>query len=184
MSAFCVGYARMAGRASWWLSALTGLAVCLSITAIASFLPQELAEAALVTFPVLLLLIWLVGRAPESRESRGATPWWDIPARMVVATAIVVLITGAATFLGATWSGLLSTLPVYALVMGVFSHRHGGAVAAQSFLRGVAVGALGAAMFLFVVASQVEHQSLIATYCYASVASIGLAAASHAIFRR
>ena len=103
---------------------------------------------------------------------------------MIVATAIVLLITGAATFLGATWSGLLSTLPVYALVMGIFSHSHGGAAAAQSFLRGVAVGALGAAMFLFVVANQVEHASLIVTYCSASVASIGLAALSQAMFSR
>lgn len=184
MSAFCVGYARIAARASWRLSAPIALALCLSITAIASFLPQEPAVAALITFPALLFLAWFVGRAPESREPKGITPWWDIPARMVVATAIVLLITGAATFLGATWSGLLSTLPVYALVMGAFSHAHGGAAAAQFFLRGVAVGALGAAMFLFVVANQVESASLIVTYCSASVASIGLAAVSQAIFLR
>jgi F0F1-type ATP synthase assembly protein I len=181
MSAFCVGYARVADRSSWWRSASFGLAVCLTVTFIASQLPQTFTVAALVTFPALAVLIKLFGEPDEVRAVGLTPPWWDIPARMLVATAIVLLITEAANALGAKWSGLLSTLPVYALVMGVFSHTHSGPAAARSFLRGVAIGAIGAAAFLAVVIALVQQTSLRLTYVAATLASIGLAAITQAL---
>lgn len=181
MSAFCVAYAKASDRWSWGPSAATGVAACVAITLAVSRAPQDLPFAALASFPALAALVVLMGRPAGGHASRFAAPWWDMPARMAVATAMVLLITGAASLLGPKWSGLLSTLPVYALVMGAFSHRHGGAGAARVFLRGVAVGALGAAMFLVVVAAFVERLSLLVTYLVASLASIGLAAASHAL---
>ena len=143
MSAFCVAYAKASARCSAWRSAALALLVCLAVTVIASYVPQQVGVAALITFPSLAALVVLIGRPSGTRSKHAAPPWWDVPARMVAATLVVVLVTGAAGWLGATWSGLLSTLPVYALVMGVFSHTHSGAPAAQSFLRGVTVGASG-----------------------------------------
>ena len=181
MSAFCVVYAKASARWSWWYSTVLALLVCIAITVIASSVPQDFAIAALITFPTLVALVILIGRPSGPQSLRTAAPWWDVPARMMVATLIVVLVTGAASFLGAKWSGLLSTLPVYALVMGVFSHTHGGADAAHTFLRGVTVGAVGAAMFLLVVAALIEHIPLFATYSIATLLGITLAALSQAI---
>lgn len=175
MSAFCVAYAKAATRWSWQFSALAGLAVCVAVTVAASLVPQDPVVAALITFPALLALVALIGRPSDEQQAESTPPWWDIPARMVVATALVLLVTGTASILGATWSGLLSTLPVYALVMGAFSHSHSGAAAAHLFLRGVAVGALGAAAFLLAVAALVENASLQFTYSVATLASIGVA---------
>jgi hypothetical protein len=182
MSAFCVAYAKLSARSPWWTCTIAALAICLAVTLILSFVPQHVPIAALITFPALIFLVLFMGRPPHGARPRLRAPWWDIPARMVVATAVVLAITGAASLLGAKWSGLLSTLPVYALVMGVFSHTHGGAAAAQAFLRGVAIGALGSAGFLLVVAATVQNVSLVATYALASVASVALAALSQASF--
>lgn len=180
MSAFCAAYARVATRASWITAAAVGLLACAATTLIAACLPQHLLLAALITFPALVAFIPLIGRSVGGRPQRRA-PWWDIPGRMVLATSIVFVITCTASLLGSKWSGLLSTLPVYALVMGVFSHRHGGPAAAHSFLRGVAVGALGAAAFLLLVGALVEQTSLGVTYVVASLASISVAALSQVI---
>ena len=69
-----------------------------------------------------------------SGAGHQAPPWWDILARMRAATIAVLLITAAASFLGAKWSELLSTIPVYRWSWGLFfaPHRWGGA--AHSFL--------------------------------------------------
>ena len=182
MSAFCVAYARSSARHPAWFSAATGLLVCLAVTMIASTIPQQVGVAASISFPTLVLLVVLSGRPSGVASRAAAPPWWDVPARMAVATIIVLLVTAMAGWLGATWSGLLSTLPVYALVMGTFSHAHSGAHAAQTFLRGVTVGALGAAAFLLAAALLVERASLLATYSTAVVASIAVAALSQATF--
>ena len=126
--------------------------------------------------------VMLSGRGSRADVTTSAPPWWDVPARMIVATSIVLLITAMAGWLGATWSGLLSTLPVYALVMGAFSHTHGGPGAAQTFLRGVTVGALGAAGFLLCVAVLVERASIFATYSAAVIASVVVAGCGQAMF--
>jgi hypothetical protein len=180
MSAFCAAYARVAARASWPTAAAVGLLACAATTLVAACLPQDLLLAALITFPVLVAFIPLIGRAVGDRTQRRV-PWWDIPGRMILATSIVFVITGTASFWGSKWSGLLSTLPVYALVMGVFSHRHDGPAAAQSFLRGVAVGALGAAAFLLLVGALIERAPLSVAYVVAGVASISVAALSQVI---
>ena len=182
MSAFCVAYANASSTWSAWLCGAAGLLACLAVTMVASNLPQQAGIAAAITFPTLVALIMLSGRPSGADVPTSAPPWWDVPARMVVATLIVVLITAVAGWLGATWSGLLSTLPVYALVMGMFSHTHAGPGAAQTFLRGVTVGALGAAAFLLCVAVLVEQTSLVATYSAAVIASVIVAGCSQAIF--
>lgn len=182
MSAFCFAYAKASARRSWRTSAWVALSVCAALTVLASQVPQTLVAASLVTFPALVALIVAIGRPAATSEAPTAPPRWDMPARMVVATALVLAITGAASALGPKWSGLLSTLPVYALVMGAFTHAHGGHAAAHAFLRGVAVGAIGSATFLVAVVALVEHASLLVTYSVAVLASVGGAALSQASF--
>ena len=99
-----------------------------------------------------------------------------------MAAGAVLLITAAAEIIGPTWSGLLATLPVFACVMGVFSHRHGGHRAAHGVLRGIAVGALGSAAFFLLVGALVEHVDLVVSYVVAMVFSLGVAGLSYKAF--
>jgi hypothetical protein len=177
MSAFCVAYVRAASRWAWAPAALFASGFCAVTTLAVSLLPQSLALAAAIAFPVLGALIVMIGR-PLSDAPALRSPWWDIPARMSVALGVVLLITAAASYIGAKWSGLLSTVPVFGLVMGVFSHRTGGVAAAHALLRGFVVGSLGAAAFFLVVGALIESTSLVVTYCAAIAAGLSLVGVS------
>jgi hypothetical protein len=85
---------------------------------------------------------------------------------------IVLIITGSARVIGATWSGLLSPFPVFASVMAVFSHRQGGPAAAFRLLLGVIVGSFASAAFLCAVAALLPAHGLVLTY--AAAASLAL----------
>lgn len=181
MSAFCAVYARSAHRLRWPVSLFLAAVTCAAMTVLMSLVPQDLRIAAAVAFPSLIVLsiVTGLGGGPVVRvEPR----WWDTPARMVTAGVAVVLITAFATIVGPTWSGLLATLPVFAAVMGVFSHRNAGPHAARSVLHGIAVGALGSAAFFCVVAAFVGHARLPVAYSAAIVVALASAAFGHAAF--
>jgi hypothetical protein len=91
---------------------------------------------------------------------------------MATATGMVLLITGAASALGPKWSGLLSPFSVFACVMAVFAHRHGGAGPAHRLLRGVIVGSFAFASFFVVVGLLVERLSLVVAYSLAAGAAL------------
>lgn len=182
MSGFCAVYVLCARSLRWLYALLLASMACVAITLLMSFAPQRLDVGAAVAFPSLVALIVLTG-TPASEAPALEPVWWDTPARMIVAALAVVSITAAATFVGPTWSGLLATLPVFAAVMGVFSHRHAGPDAAHAVLRGILVGALGAAAFFLAVAALVGHTSITITYVVAVSAALGAAALSHLVFR-
>jgi hypothetical protein len=85
---------------------------------------------------------------------------------------VVLIITGFARGLGATWSGLLSPFPVFASVMAVFSHVQGGASAAHRLLLGCLVGCFSSAAFLFVVAAMLPGHALVPTYTAAACLAV------------
>src|SRR5438552_2449008 len=84
-------------------------------------------------------------------ETRAAPPRWDLPLRIVVATGLVLLLTGIAPAIGAHLTGLLSPFPVYAGVLTTFAHRHSGE-AAINVLRGLLLGLFSFGAFFLVLA--------------------------------
>ena len=96
--------------------------------------------AGLAVQPILGVSIWLllalvvavvasvlrVIPAGGERNGRRAPPRWDLPARMVVGTVIVVVLTAVASSLGPHTSGLVATFPVYVSVLVVFAQRQEG----------------------------------------------------------
>ncbi len=79
-------------------------------------------------------------------------PRWDLPARMVLATTVVLVLTALAPRLGARWSGLLATYPLFAAILTAFGHRLQGAGAAIGVLRGLLFGLFSFAGFCLVLA--------------------------------
>src|SRR5260370_2327108 len=80
-------------------------------------------------------------------------PKWDLPARVFTATAMVLIITLSASFLGPQWSGLLSPIPVLAWPLCAFVHHQQGSDGARAVLRGILEGAYGVLIFYTIVAS-------------------------------
>jgi hypothetical protein len=101
-------------------------------------------------------------RTPGPQSRLAQPPRWDIPVRMVAATAVVVFITTLAPFLGAHLAGLLSPFPVFAATLAVFTHHSHGATGAKQTLDGLVPGLLAPAVFFLVVALTLEHIGLLA----------------------
>ncbi len=180
MAGFCAAYARMARSTRWLPALLVAAAASGVLFAVVSHVPQRPGLAAAVVFPVLLGVVLLIGRPLPAQATPN--PWWDLPARSGFALGAVLAITAAASHLGPTWTGLLATLPVLSAIMGSFTHHIAGAEAARSLLRGIVVGALGAASFNLVVALSVQRTAVAWTYAAAALCALAAAAAGHAAF--
>lgn len=174
MSAFCVAYARGARRLSWTFALALAVAVCMVTAAVVSQVPADFLLSAAVALGCLGVLVVLMGRPMEESSTRLVS-WWDLPARMLVATLLLVLITAEARHLGPKWSGMISSVPAYAAVLGVFSHSRVGANAAHSLLRGMSVSAFSVIAFFVVVRLLVQRWGLPATYALAVCAALAIA---------
>ena len=150
-AAFSVAYGRSAARRSWPRSLLAG---SVAYAAVAALL-QILALGPLLLFGLVIvaLVVSLRLMPPGTPAAAPAPPpGWDLPARMVLATAVVLAITALAPRLGARLSGLLATYPLFAAILTAFGHRLQGAGAALSVLRGLLFGLFSFAGFCLVLA--------------------------------
>lgn len=173
VSVFCAAYVWSAKRFSWQLSAVIGIGLYLAAVWAVSFISPGLEITVFLVPTVLLLALNWIGKT-DSLSTRPTAPWWDLPLRIVIATALLVLITGGASGLGSTWSGLLSPFPIFTFVMATFSHRQGGGAAAWRLIRGVLTGLFSYVAFFVVVALLVERAALPLVYALATVTALGL----------
>lgn len=182
VTAFCVTYARAAGRLAWPLSTVAGL---LAFTAATALLANRSLSLTLAFGAVLASLVpgVLLIRSSGAPAYVGA-PRWDLPLRMAAATTVVVSLTALASTLGPRLSGFVSTVPVFAGTMAAFSHRLAGPRPAAQLLRGVVVGSFAFAAFFLVVGLAVERLGLVATYTLATAAALAINAAALLLVER
>jgi hypothetical protein len=81
---------------------------------------------------------------------------------MLVATALTFAITAAALIIGPRLAGLLSPLPMFGIVLAVFSHREHEPTAAVGVVGGLLIGLLTAAVFFLAGALALPALGLIA----------------------
>ena len=170
---FCIAYAFSARRLPWYGAALVGVSLYLASVVSMSLVRANLIVTLLLVAATLLIAIVLVGSPPPSSQPMPR-PWWDLPARMAVATVMLVLITSLASFLGSTWSGLLSPFPIFTFVMVAFSHSQGGALSAFRIVRGVLVGLFSYVAFFLVVNLFVISMPLGWVYALAAALALGI----------
>jgi len=167
IAAFCAVYSAAARR----LGPAASFAVASPFFFVAGTLLQPVLDAP-IWLPLAIVVVAIAlagGFIPTGGAEHPPIPhpWWDMPARMVVATAVVVGITAIAPFLGPHWSGVVATFPVYLSVLAVFTHRHAGAAAADDVLRGLLGGLYGTAAFFVVVDVGLAPIGLVATFLVA-----------------
>ena len=184
-AAFALAYARVAVLGGGWApSIVAASAAFLAVTAALNALRPELLPAFALAIAAAVIAIVLMPRARDASAAAPPLPWWDIPARMVVATAFVIALTEAAPALGSRLAGLLSPFPVYATVLSVFAHRLTGPASAVAVLRGLLAGLFGFALFFVTVALTLESRGIAFAFAVGLVIALAAQGVSLAIAHR
>jgi hypothetical protein len=132
----------------------------------------------------LCLALWLTPRLDGGGLVVPAVPRWDIPARVVVATSLVLGITALAPHLGPRLSGLVSTYPVFATVLAAFSHHARGPAAALRVLRGLMTGLFAFTGFFATLALGLQPLGLVGGFAAATAVALTIQAGSLVVLRR
>jgi hypothetical protein len=171
VASFCLAYSWCSFRLNWLGSLLLGWCAFFLSTA---FLLHVLAPL-LLTFTVVVAFIVLVlalfPRGKKQSHTMVAPPW-ETPLRMVMATTFVLLITGISSVIGPQLSGLLTPFPMFASILGAFTHRFQSAEAARQSLYGVVIGAFTSVIFLLVVAGTLERMGILVSLSLTLLATV------------
>jgi hypothetical protein len=175
---FCAAYALAARRRAWPAALVAGLAGLAVATLLLRGAALALPAAVALALGALVLLWGAVTRltaadgAEERPTPRGPAPAWDLPGRIVVSTTMVAAVTAGAGLLGSRWSGVLSALPVFGAVLGVFTHRREGRTAAVALMRGLIIGCVSAVLFFAVVGTLLAPGAVATAYLAAALTAV------------
>ena len=126
----------------------------------------------------LVIGILFMRRREGPASARAVAPDWDLPVRMVLATGLVLLLTGIAPRIGAHLSGLLSPFPIYAGVLAIFAHRQDGGAAANKVLRGLLLGLFAFASFFLVLALGLDRLGIGLSFALATLLALSVQGAT------
>lgn len=176
-AAFTLAYGWLALRAPWPLALLAGSAAFAGLAVVLQWLGLGPLLLFLIAIGALALALRLMP-ASAPGPAPAPPPHWDLPARMVLATVVVLLITALAPRLGARLSGLLATYPLFAAILTAFAHHLQGAGAAVSVLRGLLFGLFAFAGFCLVLAVSLVPLGIAASFAAAIVVALTVQAIS------
>lgn len=170
--AFCAGYAATARRGWPWAAATgsCGFAVVAAIVEALHLTAEPDAVLALTAAAVAALFLGfrLVPHVPPAFDRAALTPSsWDLPARALTATAVLLALTALATTLGARLSGLLAVYPLYTVVLAAFAQHEEGRSSALQLLRGLIVGLFSFATFYATLALALDRLDTTVAYVVA-----------------
>ncbi|HYT54424.1 MAG TPA: hypothetical protein VEQ38_06900 [Verrucomicrobiae bacterium] len=182
LAGFCLVYGWAAFRLTWLPTMLLG---CLAFF-LATFLLRNVSIGLLPVFlSVIIALATTYALMPVAKDVATAVHLhaWEIPLRMISATAVVLLLTSVANILGPHLSGLLTPFPVFAMILAGFTHRFHGPNTTARLLRGILLGSFSFAVFFLTVASVLECVSIVAAFACATAITITLHGASSLLLR-
>ena len=179
VASFCLAYSRLAPR----LRPARSLATALACAAVAELIAASCTQIWLMAaFDVTILLTGLLTSPPAasapasvsvsvSDNQPSNTPRrWEIPARMAISGAMVLLAMTAAGAAGPFVGGMLSSLPVLLMVMAFSIHRSVGADAAAQLSRGALTSGFATLGFLLVLDTTLEPFDALAAFALALAA--------------
>jgi hypothetical protein len=134
-------------------------------------------------FPVLVVLvagaILLAVRvlpAPSGVRVAARHPAWDLPARVIVGTGLVLGLTGLAPLLGPIASGIMTTFPVYVSVLSMFAFVNEGRDGALNVLRGLLTGLVGTVAFYIAIHELAARAGVGSAFAVAVLATLAVQA--------
>ncbi len=183
VASFCLVYYWFSFRFGWPISMLAGWGAFFALTFILEdiTLPLLLSFVAVIVFLSIVLIVMPVSL---SKDITIHPPLWDTPLRMLVATAFVLGLTGAAAILGPQLSGLLAPFPMFTTILAVFTHHIQGASPARRLLHGVVAGSFTFVIFFLVISLLVNRWGIAAAFGLAILAALATHTASLFLIRR
>lgn len=173
-AAFGLAYAWMAPRRGWIPCLVIATLAFAVLTAVLNGISLPVWIMFIGVIVVLVLALFLMPRGARSATEAIQFPVWDIPARMVVATVFVIVLTAVAPLLGAKLAGLLAPFPLYATVLTVFAHRIEGVAPAIGVLRGLLLGLFAFAAFFFILSLMLVPQGIGAAFAVAIAVELAI----------
>ena len=180
---FCLTYSWLARYWTWLPTALAAWLIVL----LSTFVLEQVNVPLVLGFVGIVLVLGVVLKLlPRTTgpHSVVVAPRWEIPVRMVVATAFVLALTELAALLGPHLSGLLAPFPIFASILGIFTHRFSGAPAAGNLLRGVVLGSFSFAAFFLVIAAMLKPAGIFLAFACATVVALAMHGISLQILSR
>jgi len=170
-STSCFAYSKFSFRLSWAASLIACCGVYFAVALILDFVSVSLVPT-FIGVVAFLVLIWRLMPSGSGGNVLREPPEWQIPARIIAGTTLVLLVTGSATILGPHLSGLLTPFPVYTTILGAFIRRFDGVDACALFLRGAVIGIFTNAVFCFLIASFIVQLGLLQAMGLALLATL------------
>ena len=171
VASFCLVYYWFSFRFSWPLSMLAGWIAFFALT----FIEESVIVPLFFSFVIVTVFLIVVLRImpqSQSKELAIATPKWDTPLRMLVATGFVLGLTAAASILGPQLSGLLAPFPMFTTILAVFTHHFQGAQFTRRLLRAVVAGSFTFVTFFLVISLLVNRWGITVAFGLALLAAL------------
>lgn len=176
VAGFCLAYSWLSFRFRWPICIVVSWGVFFLLTFLLEREQFQLSLLfAFVVVVVCLLLTLKLLPATEHSVVFKQSPRWEMLLRMLVATAFVLVLTGAASLLGPQLSGLLTPFPIYATILAVFTHHFQDGAATRALLRGVVTGVFSFAAFFLIVSALILPWGILVAFSLA----IGVALLMH-----
>lgn len=181
---FCTAYGQMSRRFGWSAALLAASVAFFAGVAVLTWAALRLWPLVVVVCAALSLALWLMPRLDGGGRAAPPAARWDIPARVVVATSVVLGITAVAPYLGPRLSGLFATYPVFAAVLAAFSHQARGPAAGLQVLRGLLTGLYAFTGFFAVLAVTLPPLGIAGGFAAATGVALLIQAGSLVVMRR
>lgn len=178
LSPLCVVAVSLAGR-RWGVAVagvLCGWTAFLLGVAVLNLIQAPPAPSLVLVAACFALGLRLLAPAPGPPAAAAAPPWWDLPARALVALGLVLGLTAISGALGPHLSGLLAPFPIITGVLAVFTHTHGGFAQVSVLLRNFLFGFYGFAAFCFTLALGLPALEIAAAFGLATAAALAVQA--------
>ena len=174
---FCLTYGLAARKWPWTLCAPAAILAFFGSTALLDRFSWTLFSAAGLLLGAIIVAHRLLPPRPFAAVPADP-PRWDLPARMLVATAFVLALTACARSLGPQLSGLIAPFPIYGLVVAAFTQSRQGTAAVAGLLRANVLGSLAFIAFFLIAGGCLGHAPVVGVYGLAALASAGTGGAA------
>jgi hypothetical protein len=183
VASFCIVYYWFSFRFGWSISMLAGWIAFFALT----FIEESVILPLLFSFVLVMAFLTVALTVMPKSQSKDITinpPRWDTPLRMLVATAFVLGLTGAAAILGPQMSGLLAPFPMFTTILAIFTHHFQGAHFTRRLLRAVVAGSFTFVAFFLVISLLVNRWGIASAFGLALLAAMATHSALLFVIRR